>query len=268
VTKIEKQLDQARIDLDAVNHELMALEAAKAEASKTSATFAKWRASVDEKTGERERLEICVVTLEAEVEQHKQEAARADLLSRRAALEKQTNALARKITEEGSKAAALLVQLAEEASANAQAVEQLNRELSNDEQLFHADHLARHRDPAPRENLEESIVDLWTFESSGELVGDPDLVRALSYERGVIPAIGASLRNTPVIRKRFKQVRYLERGDREYAEPLADVLRLPRFDGPGILFDHGHALEATPRRELVELIPDSSAAAKPVTEAA
>jgi hypothetical protein len=71
MTKIAKQLEQARTDRDAIDHEMMALDATKAEASKSSATFTKWRASVDEKTGERERLEICIAALEAEVEQQK-----------------------------------------------------------------------------------------------------------------------------------------------------------------------------------------------------
>src|SRR5262245_17318288 len=95
VTKTEKQLEQARVDLDAINNELTLLDAAKAEASKASATFAKWRASVDEKTSEQERLDICIAALETEVEQQRRDAARADLLSRRTTLEKQTDALAR-----------------------------------------------------------------------------------------------------------------------------------------------------------------------------
>lgn len=109
MTKIEKQLEQARIDLNAINQDLLALDAAKAEAARTSAGFAKWHASVDEKTAERERLEIYISTLGADVELEKQEAARTALVSRRTALEKQTAALARRITEEGSRAAAMLI---------------------------------------------------------------------------------------------------------------------------------------------------------------
>ena len=263
MTKNEKLLEQARADLDAVNDALTALEAAKAEASKVSATFAKWRASVDEKTGERERLDICIAALEAEVEQQKRDAARADLLSRRAALDKETAALARRITEEGAKSAAVLVQLAEEAKANAVAVEKLNRELSGDERLIHADHIARHRDPAPRKNLEETAVDLWVFEHTGALVGDQDCVVELSNGRGTIPATEHSLTNKPVVRKRFRQVRYLAAGHREYADALGSVLRLPRFDAPGMLFDYGHKAEPARRKELMELIPVPDAPAKP-----
>jgi hypothetical protein len=98
VTRIEKQLEQARVDRDAIGQELTALAASKAEASKTSATFAEWRLSFDKKTGEQERLDICIAAIEAEVEQEKRDAARADLLCRRAALAKQTTALARRIT--------------------------------------------------------------------------------------------------------------------------------------------------------------------------
>jgi hypothetical protein len=266
VTKIEKQLEQARADRDAINHELTALGgASKAEASRTSATFAEWRAAVDKRTGERERLDICISTLEAEVEQAKWDAARADLLSRRAALEKQTTVLARRITEEGAKSAAVLVQLAEETKANAADVEKLNRELSDDEQLIHADHIARHRNPVPREDLEATFVDLWTYASNGELISDQDAVVERSRDRGYIP--GSEVRRTPthVVRKRFKQVRYLAPGDREYFEPLISVMRLPRFDGPGMMFDRGQVVEEprAPRQELMELIPAADAPAKP-----
>ncbi|WP_035714981.1 hypothetical protein, partial [Bradyrhizobium genomosp. I (2014)] len=226
MTKTEKLLEQARIDLDATSRDLLALELAKAEASKTSAAFAKWRSSVDEKTSERERLEICVSTLEIEVEQQKKDAARADLVSRRVTLEKQTAALARRITDEGAKAAAALVQLAEESKSNAMDVERLNRELSDDEQLVNADILARHRAPQPRENLDESVVDLWVYERTNELVSDPDSVVERSYERGYIPGTEVGRNPIPVVRRRFRQIRYIEGGERSYVEPLATVLRL------------------------------------------
>ncbi|UPT88634.1 hypothetical protein HAP41_0000006010 [Bradyrhizobium barranii subsp. apii] len=263
MTKIEKQLEQARADLAASNEGMAALGAQKAEAIRSSKTYAQWRLSYEEFSLEGERLGQLVEKLEADLEREKADAKRSALDSRKAELQKQTAALARRINEEGSRAAAVLVALAEEARANAEAVERLNRELSDHEHLIHADHLARHRAPAPRENLAEAIVDLWTFEVGGELVGDPDLVVERSYERGIIPAIGASLRHTPVVRKRFKQITYREQGDREYAVPLASVLKLPRFDAPGMLFDHGRAVEPAQRRELVELIPAPDAPAKP-----
>jgi hypothetical protein len=255
VTKIEKQLEQARADRDAIVQELTALAASKAEASKTSATFAEWRLSFDQKIGEQERLDICIAALETEVEQQRKDAARADLLSRRAALEKETAALARRINLDGAKAAEVIVRLTEEATANAVAIEKLNRELSGDEQLIHADHVARHRDPASRKDLDETVVDLWVFERTGALVGDQDCVVELSNGRGTIPATQHSLTSHHVVRKRFRRVRYLAPVAREYADPLGSVLRLPRFDGPGMLFDFGHKTEAARRKELMELIP-------------
>ena len=156
----------------------------------------------------------------------------------------------------------MLVQLAEEAQANAADVEKLNRELSDDEQLIHADQIARHRNPVPREDLEATFVDLWTYESNGGLISDQDAVVERSRDRGYIPS-----RRTPthVVRKRFKQVRYLAPGDRKYFEPLISVMRLPRFDGPGMMFDRGQAVEEprAPRQELMELIPAADAPAKP-----
>jgi hypothetical protein len=77
-----------------------------------------------------------------------------------------------------------------------------------------------------------------------------------------------SLNATPVVRRRFRQTTYLAQADREYAEPLALVLRLPRFDGPGMMFDRGHKWEPAPRRELVELTTADDAPAIPAHEAA
>jgi hypothetical protein len=159
----------------------------------------------------------------------------------------------------------VLVQLAEEAKANAADVEKLNRELSDDEQLIHADHIARHRNPVPREDLEATFVDLWTYASNGELISDQDAVVERSRDRGYIP--GSEVRRTPthVVRKRFKQVRYLAPGDREYFEPLISLMRLPNFNRPGMMFDRGRVVEEprAARRELVELTPVSDAPAKP-----
>jgi len=144
-------------------------------------------------------------------------------------------------------------------------VERLNRELTEDEQLVPADHLARHRNPVPREDLEATFVDLWTYESNGGLISDQDAVVERSRDRGFIPSTKVKRTPTHVVRKRFKQVRYLAPGDREHFEPLISVMRLPRFDGPGMMFDRGLAVEETipARQELVELIPAPDAPAKP-----
>jgi hypothetical protein len=149
----------------------------------------------------------------------------------------------------------VLVQLTEEATANAQAVAGLNRELAGDEQLVHADYIARHRDPVPRKNLEETVVDLWVHEGTVALIRDQDCVVELSNGRGTIPATEHSLTTKHVVRKKFRQLRYLAAGDREYADPLGSILRLPNFDGPGTLFDWGHKAEPARRKELMELIP-------------
>ena len=265
MSKLEKQLTLTRAELNEINKDLLALEATKAEALKSSKAYAEWRAAVDTKTLERERLESVVSTTEAEIERTAQAEAANAVRKRREALEKTTAELAKRIAQEGPAAAAVLIQLAEEAKANAEAVERLNRELPDDERLLHADHLARHRDPAPRQDIEETVVDLWTFEQSGEIVGDPDGVVEQSYERGFIPGGG---RNIPVVRQRFKQIRYLAPDDREWTEPLASVLRLPNFSGTGMLFDRGRVMEPAARRELVELTLAPDAPAKPSTSEA
>jgi hypothetical protein len=263
VSKLKKQLTQARAELDAINQELASLDAERAGALANSTAYTKWRQAKEAAELEHDRLVSLAEKLAADLDHEKADADLSALESRKADLEKESRALACRIAEEGGHAAAVLIKLAGEARANADAVAQLNRELGEDEQLMDADHLARHRDPAPREDLESTTVDLWVFERTDELVGDPDLVREISYERGVIPPIGAGPRATPVVRKRFRQIRYLAPGDREYTESLASVLRLPRFNGPGMMFDRGRVVETAPRRELLELIPAPDASAQP-----
>ena len=265
MTKISKQLEQARADLTAVIQVLSALDTEKAGALKSSAAFSKWSLAHEAAELERERLELLVAKLAGDLEQEAADAAGADTASRRTELEQQSASLARRIAEEGSRAAAILIQLAEEAHVNAKAVARLNSELPDEQQLFNADHIARHRDPAPREDIKETVVDLWTFEQSGEIVGDPDGVVERSYEHGFI---ASPMRNIPVVRRRFRQTTYLEAGPREWVEPLGSVLRLPRLDGPGMLFDRGRVIEPSSRRELVELTLAPNAPAKPATSEA
>jgi len=264
VTK-EEQLQQARAELDAINQVLATLEAEQAEALASSSAYAKWRGASEGAELERERLALLVEKLSADLEQEKADAARSALASRKEDIKKRTIALARRIAEEGARAAAMLVQLATDAAANAVDVERLNRELTEDEQLVPADQLARHRNPVPREDLEATFVDLWTYESNGQLISDQDAVVERSRDRGYIP--GTEVRRTPthVVRKHFKQVRYLAPGDREYFEPLISLMRLPNFNRPGMMFDHGRVVEEprAARRELVELTLVSDAPAKP-----
>jgi hypothetical protein len=266
VTKTEKQIEQTRADLDSINSRLTTLDAQRADALKTSAAFAKWRLAHEEAELERERLELLVDKLVADLEREKSDAARFALEARRAELEQESAALARRIVEEGTAAAEVLMRLAEQARANAESIERFNRELGDeDAPLFSADHLARHRAPEPRQDIAEDVVDLWVFESSGELVGDPDSVIEREYAKGIILS---PMRNIPVERRRFRQVSYLEAGAFEWIKPLGEVLRLPNFNAPGMMFDRGQRVEPSQRRELVELIPAPDAPAKPVTEAA
>ncbi|MCK1753807.1 hypothetical protein IVA78_00850 [Bradyrhizobium sp. 137] len=261
MTKIQRQLEEARADLAAATAALTASDEQQAEAVKSSKTYSQWRLSHEAAALEAERLALLVEKLEADLQQEQTDAAVAARAARRVELEQQSKALASRIAEEGAQAAAVLLALAEQAKLNAEAVELFNRELGDDDApLLSGDHIARYRAPAPRQNLAEDVIDLWVFERTGELVGDPDLIHEISEQRGIIPpAGGVSSRATPVVRKRFRQVRYLEGGERLYVEPLATVLRLPRFDGPGLLFDRGRIVEAAERRELIELVDDAPA---------
>ena len=95
----EDELEQARADLDAINDELTALDARRPRRRKLRRPFQNGARPVDEKTNERERLGTSSRRWRPKLEQERKDAARADLMSRRAVLEKQTERLARRITE-------------------------------------------------------------------------------------------------------------------------------------------------------------------------
>jgi hypothetical protein len=265
--KTSKHLATAREELVAVVQLLATLDAERGEALKSSGTFSKWRARHEEAEQEQERLALLIETLETEAEQADLDAAREALAARKADLQKRTSALARRITKEGAAAAAVLVGLAAEAKANADEISRLNRELGpDDEQLLSADHLARYRDPLPRKDLEETTVELWTFaKRPDEIVSDPSVIVEREPGVGFIPPTTRGLHPTHVQRRKFRQIRYLEAGAREYLISLGEALKLPRFDGPGMLFDRGRAVEPAERRELLQIVPMS---AKRATEAA
>ncbi|MCK1679545.1 hypothetical protein IVA87_08735 [Bradyrhizobium sp. 147] len=269
MTKIQRQLEQARADLAAATAALTASDEQQAEAVKSSKTYSQWRLSHEAAALEAERLALLVERLEADLQQEQTDAAVAARAARRVELEQQSKALASRIAEEGAQAAAVLLALAEQAKLNAEAVELFNRELGDDDApLLSGDHIARYRAPAPRQNLAEDVIDLWVFESSGELVNDQDAVIETADGRGKIPGGMVNRHPTFVVRRRFKQVRYLEPGDRQHLEPLSAALRLPRFDGPTMLFDRGRAVKPAERRELLELVPADDAPAESVESVA
>ena len=257
MTKLEQRLASARQDLSVAEKKVAELDKMEADAFAGPKTYASWLADRGAMLVEADRLRKLVSKLEVDCQRQVEDDARAAVARRRVALEKTSTELARKIREDGGRAAALLRSLAIAAAENEAEIEELNRSLPKDiEPLQSADFRARWREPAPRKVIEEAVVYMWAFEETGELVGAQDEVIQVSPERGHLP--GAH-RSYPAIRRPYRQVRFHPREDHEPFQPLHKALRLPHF------LDGGSSGSSEPaeRPECIELkpVPVSSPAA-------
>jgi hypothetical protein len=144
-------LDQARSELAAVETELEALAAAKSGASRTTASFTKWKTDRDTKTAERERLIAWIEALESEVAVIESEEAEAAFRKRYEARVAANAKLAERIPDYIKKANSILLALVREVAEAAADDAQINAALPDDlEPLTPADFIARGRRPIPR----------------------------------------------------------------------------------------------------------------------
>lgn len=240
-----KRLDQARADLETVERALSALASSKAEASKSAAAYAEWRADHDEKIGERERLSTLVEVLEAEVSAANGVEADAELRKRYAAKVAANAKLAARINSDLAKANAMMLALARDVARSAMEDRLMNRSLPDDlDPLVSADFLARGAPGLPAEVISSERIWLWTFAESGALVGDQDSVVDGGNGRGNVPhsdelavlTKGQLPPLTKCIRKPFDQITMHPPKDAERLTPLWQI-RLLDPHGPRVLFD-------------------------------
>jgi hypothetical protein len=228
------QLDQARNDLAAIEVELNALHAAKAEASKTPSAFSKWRAAYDAATAERERLVTVVESLEPAAAAEESASARDDLLKRYEAKATANAKLASRIKSDVAKANAILLALARDVAQSAAEDAEINAGLPDDiEPLTPADFAARGRPGLDRKELKKTRVMLWVNARTGGLIGDQDSVR----DRGDgLGQIGEGPYTVNCQRSPFVQTEYHPTEPAQRPEALWQM-RLPSPDGPGWAFD-------------------------------
>ena len=226
-------LDEARVDLAAVANELHALTAAKSDASRSAASFGKWRADHDAKAAERDRLTALIETLEREsavVESTEAEAA----MRRRYAAKVTANAkLAQRIKTDLARANSILLALVCDVAEAADDAA-INAALPDDlEPLTPADFIARGRPGLDRKELKKTRVMLWVNARGGGLIGDQDAVADRGNGLG---RIGEGAYVVTCSRALFEQIEYFPAEPAERPQALWQ-LRLPQPDGPGLAFD-------------------------------
>lgn len=246
-----KRLDQARADLETVEAALVALATSKAEASKSAAAYAEWRADHETKVDERDRLSTLVAALESEVAVAKGADADAELRRRHGAQAVAIQKLVARIHTDLPKANSIQLALARDVAKSELENRLINRSLPDDlKPLVSADFLARGAPALPAEVISSERIWLWTFAESGALVGDQDIVVDCGDGRGVIPhpeglAVLTEGKLPPVkkcVRKLFDQITMHPPQDPERLTPLWQM-RLVDPNGPRVLFDGSEILQ-------------------------
>jgi hypothetical protein len=226
-------LAQARANLAAIEEELAALLAAKSEASKSTATFLKWRTGHDAATAERERLMTVIENLEPAVAPEESASAREDLLKRYEAKVTANAKLANRIRSDVAKANAILLALVRDVAKAAEEDSRINASLGDDlEPLVPADFIARGRPGLNRQEVNRTRFWLWTT-PNGTIIGDQDSVVDLGNGLG---KTGEGAYYTRCVAALFDQTEYYPSEPMERPVPLWQ-LRVPRPDGPGFEFD-------------------------------
>jgi hypothetical protein len=197
-------------------------------------------------------------------EDERQEQAAA--LARRADAQRNANeALALRIREQGAAAIQTLLELVRDVATAATVDAELNGKLHDAEKIKSADVLARYRVPAPRKNISEKTVSLWTFASTGYVVGDQDgVVPTGDGDTGFLR--GSPQHKTQVVRRKFRSISYQEAETHQQLVPFFAALRLPSPDGPGLVWDPREGLSAAAAVEVLKHRPAEVAERETLTE--
>lgn len=270
-TEADKLAAALRADLQAARAKLAELDAGKVAAMSDSIVFAKWSSERAAASLEVDRRAGLLET--HEVEANAAQTAEADAAIRREfeAARKAAADLAARIRTDGQRIAAELLQLAKDAAQQSLLAKALNERLpAGEAPVPAADILARDLGAEPRKDIRWREIDLWVSLNSGEVIGDQDAVASEDGVHGQVHVFGGTMR-WKCLKRRFREVEFHPSTAPDWPGDLHSLIRLPRLDGPGFLFDGSRmtvddaaSLDITavtgqrrkqPRPTQVELIP-------------
>jgi hypothetical protein len=233
----EKRLVAARGDLDAAIAKLAAIDAGKAAALSDNAAFRKWQSDRSEAAIEVDRLTALVASLQGDAEAARISDEREATRRRLAAARKDAGDLAQRIQIDGQRIAAELLQLARDAAQQALEAKALNADLPEGETpIAAADILARDAGAAPRKDLRSREVALWVVAGTGAIVGNQGAVVSKDGVTGQLDDPFSSMRPR-CVKRRFREIEYQPHMLSDWPGDFHTLVRLPRLDGPGFLFD-------------------------------
>lgn len=237
----EKRLASARPDLNAARAQLAAIDTDETAALSDGVSFARWREKRAAAAAEVERLERLVAALEAGAEAARAHDEAEAMRVKRTAARKAADDLAKRIREDGQRMAAELLQLAKEAAQQALDAAALNSNLPVGEAPIPiADILARDFGTEPRQDIASREVQLWVAESTGMVIGDQDAVVSSDGIHGQVHVMGGSMR-WKCVKRLHRETTFHPRTLSDWPGNLFSLIRLPRLDGPGVLFDGAYA---------------------------
>lgn len=236
-SEVDKRIAAVRADLKAARDQLAAIDAEEAEALADSMRFAAWSTKRAAAASEVDRLErLATVTENSAAEATKSDA---DAAARRevAAARKAADELADRLRTSGAKIMGELLSLARECARQSLTAKALNERLPDGEApIPTADILARDLAPEDRKDLRSKTTELWVVADDGRIVGDQAAVNSNDGITGHLQVAGAGFR-WRCVRRKFREVEFHPRTLSDWPGDLFSLVRLPRLDGPGLLFD-------------------------------
>jgi hypothetical protein len=270
-TDAEKRSADAQAALTSARAKLNELDVGRAVAQTDAAAFAQWSIERSVAALEVDRLAGLVEAIETDASDMARAAAASDAKRQLDAARKQSADLADRIKIDGQRIVTELLVLARECARQSLVAKTLNANLPEGEQpIPAADILARDFGVEPRRDLRTRELSLWVAENSGEIVGDQRAVVSEDGIRGQVNILGGTVRRR-CVKRRFTETEYHPSTAPDWPGDLFQLIRLPRLDGPGSLFDGAYMVaemvadldvdaissprKRQPRPAQVELVP-------------
>lgn len=134
---------------------------------------------------------------------------------------------AQRLRQDYERAAGVLASIATDIAKAESLASRVNRDLPEGcDPIESAEALVRWLPGAPRKILQEADVHKWAFEASGLPIGD-NPGYPLHTTDGVTGILRGPHNSVPVVKKRFRETRFIPETRVRFIEPLAETLRLP-----------------------------------------
>lgn len=270
-TETDKRIAAVKADLQAARAQLATIDAGKAAALADSVAFAKWSANRKAAALEVDRVVALAEAVETEAEAALTAEANAATRREFATARKEFEDVEKSIRSDGARIFGEVLDLAKRCAQQSLAAKALNdRRPEGEPTIPAADIFVRDVGSAPRKDIRSRDVDLWVAETTGAIIGDQDAVASEDGVHGQVHVHGGSMR-WKCLKRRFRETEFQPSSAVDWPGDLFSLIRLPRLDGPGFVFDGARLIpeavadldvaatlaprKRQPRSTQVELIP-------------